>query len=64
MPKILLTIGGLAAVAVPFLLAVWLMGRTSRNEGELHGGGFERYQQVRSGRTGPMRWRRGKRRKY
>jgi hypothetical protein len=61
-PNQLWTIVGLAVVACPFVVLLWLLGRTSRNQGMLHGGGWEKYRQLRAGHPDPPVKRRGWRR--
>jgi len=41
---------GLALIALPFAVVFSLLRITRRNKGSMHGGGLDRYRQIRNGR--------------
>jgi hypothetical protein len=63
MLSILKTVAALAAIGIPFLLLLRLMRRAGRNTGELYGGGWDKYRELKNGWIDSVVRRGGRRRK-
>jgi hypothetical protein len=53
----------IVAIGIPFFVIMWMMCRTTRNRGEMYGGGWEKYDALRNGWVDSIIRRGGRRRK-